>query len=67
MNFNKSKIVAIITGFISIAICLFYLILVVLLDSRSFVDDYLVNTFKNMEVISCFLRNYCFLFYLLPQ
>ena len=67
MNFNKSKIVAIITGFISIAICLFYLTLVVLLDSRSFVDDYLVNTFKNMEVISCFLRNYCFLFYLLPQ
>ena len=43
MNIEKSKIVPIITGFISIAICLGYLVLISFFDSRTFLNDHLSN------------------------
>ena len=43
MNYQRSKIIAKLTGFISIAICIGYLILITLFDFRSFLNDQLTN------------------------
>jgi len=43
MNISRAKIIAIITGFISIAICIAYLILITLFDFRSYLNDQLSN------------------------
>ena len=45
---NRSKLVALITGFISIGICIIYLILISLLDSRSELNDFLSNLSKSI-------------------
>ena len=39
MKISRSKIIAILTGFISIAICLAYLLLITFLDFRTFLND----------------------------
>ena len=43
MNMGKSKIIAIVTGFISIAICIAYLILITIFDFRTYLNDQLSN------------------------
>ena len=43
MNISRAKIIAIVTGFISIAICIAYLILITLFDFRSYLNDQLSN------------------------
>ncbi len=43
MNFFRPKIIAIITGFISIAICVAYLVLITIFDFRAYLNDQLSN------------------------
>ena len=43
MNIGRSKIIAILTGFISVAICIVYLLLITIFDFRSFLNDHLSN------------------------
>ena len=43
MNIDKSKIIAIFTGFISITICITYLLLITILDFRTYLNDQLSN------------------------
>ena len=51
MNINRSKLIAIFTGFISILICVLYLILITVFDFRSFLNDQITNLSENMAVI----------------
>tara|TARA_B100001109_G_scaffold141611_1_gene115339 strand:+ start:1032 stop:1169 length:138 start_codon:yes stop_codon:yes gene_type:complete len=43
MNIGRSKIIAVITGFISIAICVGYLLLITIFDFRTYLNDQLSN------------------------
>ena len=43
MNIGRSKIIAIITGFISIVICIVYLLLITIFDFRIFLNEQLSN------------------------
>jgi len=43
MNIGRPKIIAIITGFISITICVVYLLLITFLDFRNYLNDQLSN------------------------
>jgi len=43
MNMGRSKIIAIVTGFISVAICIAYLLLITIFDFRTFLNDQLSN------------------------
>ena len=43
MNISRSKIIAIVTGVISIVICIAYLLLITLFDFRSYLNDQLSN------------------------
>jgi len=43
MNFGRAKIIAMITGFISIAICVAYLLLITIFDFRTYLNDQLLN------------------------
>jgi len=43
MNFVRPKIIAIITGFISIVICVAYLLLITVFDFRAYLNDQLSN------------------------
>ena len=43
MNIGRSKIIAIITGVISIAICIAYLIMITIFDFRTYLNDQLSN------------------------
>ncbi len=54
---NRSKIIAVITGFISILICIIYLLLITVLDFRTSFNNFLTNNANNEEVIS-FLINF---------
>ena len=60
MNIKRSKLIAIFTGFLSILICLFYLIFIAVFDSRVQLDNYLTNLSQDMGAISYFLRNFYF-------
>ena len=51
MNINKSKLVAVITGFISITICILYLLLITVFDFRSFLNEQITNLSENMASI----------------
>ena len=52
MNITRSKLVAIITGFLSILICIVYLLLITIFDFRSFLNDQVtVIPNDNMAVI----------------
>ena len=51
MNISRSKIVAILTGFISVLICILYLLLITIFDFRSFLNDYIVNLSENMAIV----------------
>ncbi|MBO8220961.1 hypothetical protein [Prochlorococcus marinus] len=43
MNIGRPKIIAIVTGFISIAICIAYLLLITIFDFRTYLNDQLSN------------------------
>tara|TARA_A100001035_G_scaffold4478_1_gene3358 strand:+ start:237 stop:374 length:138 start_codon:yes stop_codon:yes gene_type:complete len=43
MNIDRSKFIAILTGFISIAICIVYLLLITIFDFRTYLNDQLSN------------------------
>ena len=51
MKTSRSKLIAIITGFISILICILYLLLITVFDFRSFLNDKLTSHSANMAAI----------------
>ena len=55
---NRPKLIAKFTGFISIVICLIYLLFISVFDFRSNLNNYLINQTENMEVIVSCLMNY---------
>ena len=55
---NRPKLLAKITGFISIVICIIYLIFISIFDFRSNINNYLINQTENMGAIAFCLRNY---------
>ncbi len=55
---NRPKLIAKITGFISIVICIIYLLFISVFDFRSNINNYLINQSENMVVIVSSLRNY---------
>ncbi len=55
---NRAKIIAKLTGFISIAICIIYLLFISVFDFRSYLNDFLVNQTENMGVIVSSVWNY---------
>ena len=59
MKISRSKFVAIITGFISILICILYLLLITVFDFRSFLNDQITSLSENM--VAVFFANDYFL------
>ena len=55
---NRPKFIAKITGFISIFICIIYLLFISVFDFRSNLNNYLINQNENMGAIVYFLMNY---------
>ena len=55
---NRAKIIARLTGIISIAICIIYLLFISVFDFRSYLNDFLVNQSENMGVIVSSVWNY---------
>ena len=55
---NRPKLVAKITGLISIIICLMYLLFISVFDFRSNLNNYLINQTENMGVIVSCLKNF---------
>ena len=51
MKISKSKLIAIISGFISILICVLYLLLITVFDFRSFLNDQITSHSVNMAAI----------------
>ena len=51
MKKNRSKFVALVTGFISILICITYLVLITVLDSRTFINDQITSLYDDLGVI----------------
>ena len=51
MNINKSKLIAIITGFISVTICILYLLLITVFDSRSLLNQRIISHSENMAAV----------------
>jgi len=43
MNMGRPKIIAIVTGAISISICIAYLLLITIFDFRTYLNDFLSN------------------------
>ena len=51
MKISRSKLIAVITGFISILICILYLLLITVFDFRSFLNDQITSHSAKMAVI----------------
>ena len=51
MKISSSKLIAIITGFISILICILYLLLITVFDFRSFLNNQITSHSPNMAAI----------------
>ena len=51
MKISRSKLIAIITGFISILICMIYLLLITVFDFRSFLNDQIISHSPNMAAV----------------
>ena len=66
MKISRSKLIAIVTGFISILICILYLLLITVFDFRSFLNYQITNHSANMAAIVFeILHPRKFLYYLL--
>ena len=48
---GRSKIVAVITGFISVLICILYLLFITVFDFRSFLNEYITNLSEKMAIV----------------
>ena len=48
---KTSKLIAIITGFISVLICIVYLLLITVLDFRSILNEQITSLSENKEVV----------------
>ena len=55
---NRPKLIAKITGVISIVICIIYLLFISIFDFRSDLNNYLINRSEYMGVIVSCLKNY---------
>ena len=55
---NKPKLIAKITGFISIFICIVYLLFISVFDFRNNLNNYLINQNESVGVIVSYLRNF---------
>ena len=51
MKISRSKLIAIVTGFISILICILYLLLITVFDFRSFLNERIINLSEDMAII----------------
>ena len=51
MKISRSKLIAVITGFISILICILYLLLITVFDFRSFLNNQIASHSANMAAI----------------
>ncbi len=51
MNISRSKLIAIITGFISILICIVYLLLITVFDFRTFLNNQITSYSENMAEV----------------
>ena len=51
INISRSKLIAIITGVISILICIIYLLLITVFDFRSYLNYQITSHSENMAVI----------------
>lgn len=58
MKINKSKLVAIISGMISLIICILYLLFITVFDFRSYLNEHITSLLDNMAVV--FAENYHF-------
>ena len=56
---NRSKFIAIFTGFISIAICIIYLLLISIFDFRDSFNEYLSNLSLSKAVIFLYRYSFC--------
>tara|TARA_Y100001978_G_scaffold136038_1_gene121587 strand:+ start:470 stop:649 length:180 start_codon:yes stop_codon:yes gene_type:complete len=54
---NRPKLIAKITGIISIFICIVYLLFISVFDFRSNINNYLINQTVNMGVIVSYLKD----------
>ena len=55
---NRPKLIAKITGIISIFICIIYLLFISFFDFRSNLNNYLINQTENMGVIVSYVGNF---------
>ena len=55
---NRPKLIAKITGIISIFICMIYLLLTSFFDFRDNINHYLINQTENMGVIVSYVENF---------
>lgn len=55
---NRPKLIAKITGFISIVICIIYLLFISVFDFRSNLNNYLINQSEKMGAIVSYSRNF---------
>ncbi len=55
---NRPKLIAKITGIISIFICTIYLLFISFFDFRDNINRYLINQTENMGVIVSYVRNF---------
>ena len=51
MKISKSKLVAIIAGFISVTICILYLLLITVFDFRSFLNEHISILSENISAV----------------
>ena len=51
MNISRSKLVAIVTGCISVVICILYLLLITVFDFRSFLNDQITILSEKMAAV----------------
>ena len=51
MNITRPKLLAIITGFISILICILYLLLITVFDFRSILNDQITSLSENIAAV----------------
>ena len=51
MKISRSKLVALITGFISLIICIIYLAIVTVFDFRTFLNEQISSLSQNFAVI----------------
>ena len=57
MKISRPKLVALITGIVSVFICIAYLLLITVFDFRTFLNDRLTSLSQNLEVITFGIDN----------